>query len=287
MPCVRAGHVWCRSGQRLGNNWQRNTSASPRCSELCGLAKRAMLGELPGKRPKIDRGGWWGTPERSGPVVDRHPFPLSRRPLEMSFTTSKGPGEWLNSVVLIQWPCRFSGLNFEDREEIQSLGAGMSGSGRFFLYLWICGRIVTACLADGYIIYRLLLWSFRGITMKNHLWAVAVLIVALGGGVTGGALAADLPLKAPPAAYWSWAGFYVGTQSSAYAGRTKFDDPFGPSIFGDRAVTPGYAWGGLIGYNWQSGNFVYGLEADANLLSSDGAVTCAAFSGFYSSSNCR
>ena len=127
--------------------------------------------------------------------------------------------------------------------------------------------------------------------MKNYRLlsgvAVSVLAVALGGGATSGALAADLPLKARPAAYWSWAGFYVGTQSSAYAGHTKFDDPFGPSIFGDRAFTPGYAWGGLIGYNWQNGNIVYGLEADANILSADGTVTCAAFSGGYSSSNCR
>src|SRR5947209_7765470 len=84
--------------------------------------------------------------------------------------------------------------------------------------------------------------------------AVLVLAVALGGGVTGGALAADVALKAPPyVPVWSWAGLYVGTQSSAYAGHTKFDDPFGPSIFGDRAVTPGYGWGGLIGYNWQAG----------------------------------
>jgi opacity protein-like surface antigen/outer membrane protease len=134
----------------------------------------------------------------------------------------------------------------------------------------------------------------RGIAMQSCLYklslsvAVSVLAVAMGGGVTGGALAADLPLKAPRyAPAWSWAGVYVGTQSSVYAGSTKFDDPFGPSIFGDRAVTPGYGWGGLIGYNWQAGNWVYGLEADANVLSSRGTATCAAFSGFYFSSNCR
>jgi opacity protein-like surface antigen/outer membrane protease len=128
--------------------------------------------------------------------------------------------------------------------------------------------------------------------MKNYLWlsgvALSVFSMALGDAVTGDAQAADVPLKAPRyAPVWSWAGFYLGTQSSAYAGHTKFDDPFGASIFGDRVFTPGYGWGGLIGYNWQNGNVVYGLEADANLLSADGTVTCGAFSGFYFSSNCR
>jgi opacity protein-like surface antigen/outer membrane protease len=85
---------------------------------------------------------------------------------------------------------------------------------------------------------------------------------------------------------WSWAGFYAGVHDAAVRGRTTFSDPFGPSIFGDRTPTPGYGFGGQIGYNWQNGIWVYGLEADATWLTSDGTVTCGAFSGFYVSSNC-
>jgi opacity protein-like surface antigen/outer membrane protease len=119
--------------------------------------------------------------------------------------------------------------------------------------------------------------------------AISALIVVMGG-VAGDVLAADLAVKAPPApvlpAAWSWAGFYIGTHSAAYAGSTKFDDPFGPSIFGDRVTTPGYGSGGQIGYNWQFGKWVYGLETDATWLTSGGTNTCGAFSGFYSSANC-
>jgi opacity protein-like surface antigen/outer membrane protease len=117
--------------------------------------------------------------------------------------------------------------------------------------------------------------------------SASALFVVLG--FAGGAIAADLPVKAAPAAVvpaWSWAGFYAGVHSAAVGGGTKFSDPFGPSIFGDRTPTPGYGFGGQIGYNWQNGMWVYGLEADATWLTSDGTVTCGAFSGFYVSANC-
>src|SRR5215475_15211252 len=123
--------------------------------------------------------------------------------------------------------------------------------------------------------------------MKTRfLSGVAISVFAVAAlGLAGSAQAGDLPVKAPPPV-WNWAGLYVGTHSAAYAGSTKFDDPFGPSIFGDRVVTPGYGWGGQIGYNWQFGRWVYGLETDATWLTSEGTMTCGAFSGFYSSANC-
>ena len=112
-------------------------------------------------------------------------------------------------------------------------------------------------------------------------------LFALATGLTGSAIAADLPTKAPPAqsAAWSWAGFYGGVNFAAALGGTKFSDPFGASIFGDRTVTPGYGLGGQIGYNWQNGNWVYGLEADATWLGSDGTTTCGAFTGFAPTDN--
>ena len=113
--------------------------------------------------------------------------------------------------------------------------------------------------------------------------AGSALFTVLANGFAGGALAADLAATAPA---WSWAGFYAGTHSAVMGGRTKFSDPFGPSIFGDRASTPGYGFGGQLGYSWQNGMWVYGLEADATWLTSDATVTCGAFSGFYVSANC-
>jgi outer membrane immunogenic protein len=82
----------------------------------------------------------------------------------------------------------------------------------------------------------------------------AVSLVALG---MAPALAADLPArtytKAPVAVatVGNWTGFYLG----AMGGYAKEDATFAP-------VSGGLA-GGTIGYNWQTGPVVFGLEADA------------------------
>jgi len=122
------------------------------------------------------------------------------------------------------------------------------------------------------------------------------------GFATQSAVAADLPAKglpakAPqlPAPYWSWAGWYGGLHAGAMWSGTRFSDPYGPSIFGDLVAVPGYLTGAQIGYNWQSGNFVFGLEADGSLVSSDGSNTCLQFPGLsfgrlpapYVGSNCK
>jgi outer membrane immunogenic protein len=89
--------------------------------------------------------------------------------------------------------------------------------------------------------------------MKKTL-LTAVSLVALG---TASAVAADLPArtytKAPAmvAPIYNWAGFYIG----AMGGYAKEDASFAP-------VSGGLA-GGTIGYNWQTGPVVFGLEADA------------------------
>jgi outer membrane immunogenic protein len=89
--------------------------------------------------------------------------------------------------------------------------------------------------------------------MKKTL-LTAVSLVALG---TASAVAADLPArtytKAPAvvAPVYNWAGFYIG----AMGGYAKEDASFAP-------VSGGLA-GGTIGYNWQTGPVVFGLEADA------------------------
>jgi outer membrane immunogenic protein len=89
------------------------------------------------------------------------------------------------------------------------------------------------------------------------------------------ALAADLPVKAPPppsAPVWSWTGFYVGGNVGYSVGRDP-TDLANPSS-GSPAITPagvidlfklapaGGLGGGQIGYNWQTGNLVLGLEGD-------------------------
>jgi opacity protein-like surface antigen len=96
----------------------------------------------------------------------------------------------------------------------------------------------------------------------------------------------------PPRAFiggapFTWNGMYIGYQSGVAWGETRVSDPFGPSIFGDNIRTPGGFAGGVIGYNWQMGAAVLGVEADANWADLEGTNTCFAFSGFFISSNCR
>src|SRR5215813_8378113 len=79
------------------------------------------------------------------------------------------------------------------------------------------------------------------------------------------AMAADLPLKAPPAvAAYDWTGVYVGANLGYSVGR----DPslLTSGLIGTTelfALQPaGVIGGGQVGYNWQAGRWVLGVEAD-------------------------
>ncbi|WOH85322.1 outer membrane beta-barrel protein [Bradyrhizobium sp. BEA-2-5] len=81
------------------------------------------------------------------------------------------------------------------------------------------------------------------------------------------AMAADMAARAPyvkappPAAIYNWTGFYVGGfggYASENSGTPSMEGGFG---------------GGTIGYNWQAGNIVYGLEVDAAGADIDASVS--------------
>jgi outer membrane immunogenic protein len=84
-----------------------------------------------------------------------------------------------------------------------------------------------------------------------------------------GAQAADMPIKAPryvePAA--NWAGWYIGAHAGAAWQQTSANIlEEGESPFGSTFSKTGFIGGGQIGYNWQHGNFVFGLEGDISGL---------------------
>jgi len=91
---------------------------------------------------------------------------------------------------------------------------------------------------------------------------------------TGSAVhAADLPMRAPPAGLQSvpiftWAGPYIGLNAGYAEGRYSFDltSPRQPLTPGQstalRASDDGLIGGAQVGYNWQLGTFVVGLEGD-------------------------
>jgi len=81
---------------------------------------------------------------------------------------------------------------------------------------------------------------------------------------SGAAVAADLPrgpapYYAQPASYYNWSGLYAGVNAGyEWAHVTSSSmDPSG--IFG----------GGQIGYNWQTGQFVFGAETDIQASAAD------------------
>lgn len=123
--------------------------------------------------------------------------------------------------------------------------------------------------------------------MKNILLSTVALV-----GLTAGAMAADLPMRAAPppvmaaAPVFTWTGFYVGV-NAGYAfededgfGRRRLVTP-APGAGNVYGVVParggaffrngndddgGFTGGGQVGYNMQFGMMVAGIEADFNFV---------------------
>jgi outer membrane immunogenic protein len=109
--------------------------------------------------------------------------------------------------------------------------------------------------------------------MKRQLLAT-VSCLALAGVISiGAAVAADLPVKAPraPVLAQTWAGPYIGLNGGAVWHQLDTDTTlFGFGAYDTaRLRATGATFGGQIGHNWQSQNFVYGLEADLNWVGAD------------------
>jgi outer membrane immunogenic protein len=112
---------------------------------------------------------------------------------------------------------------------------------------------------------------------------------------TSAATAADIApryTKAPPPVVevWNWTGFYIGGNAGYSWGRGSTDVSYFNTLTGVPIVPPagsilgagydmnGAIAGGQVGYNWQSSNWVFGLEADAQWSDEKGrgVFSCAA-----------
>ena len=103
---------------------------------------------------------------------------------------------------------------------------------------------------------------------------IAALLAATAMGVVG-ANAADLPMKAPPplmpaVPVDNWTGFYAGIAGGYGWGRATQTDstPFSSGSY----KTSGGLIGGTLGYNWQAGPAVFGLETDLSWASISGST---------------
>jgi outer membrane immunogenic protein len=115
-----------------------------------------------------------------------------------------------------------------------------------------------------------------------------------------GAQAADMPTKAPryiePAANWS--GWYIGAHAGAAWQKSDVTTKSGGDVdVGDYEVfipnpnasfsKSGFIGGGQIGYNWQHGNFVFGLEGDISGLSGRASADVLGYNAITYSSKIR
>jgi outer membrane immunogenic protein len=116
---------------------------------------------------------------------------------------------------------------------------------------------------------------------------VAVLLVA-----TVGAQAADLPvppqtrsgLSAAPASPYDWTGFYVGAQVGYGWGQSSGTQNAGGTFFPvvPYSIDPGGALaGGHVGFNYQTGALVLGLEADFEAANLNGSTAISGFDQTY------
>ena len=106
------------------------------------------------------------------------------------------------------------------------------------------------------------------------------------------ALAADLPRKAPmapqPVAYvHNWTGFYIGGHVGyGWSERCLTVDGFGEVGCNDGS---GILGGGQAGFNFQTGNFVFGVEFSGSIADLNGDNTSGNLPGgwYYSSEGNR
>jgi outer membrane immunogenic protein len=121
--------------------------------------------------------------------------------------------------------------------------------------------------------------------MKKFLLGT-VAFIALAAPAAAADLAARPYTKAPPpmiAVVYDWSGFYVGANGGWGSSRKCWDftTPAGAFVVaeGCHDATGGVA-GGQIGYRWQSGTWVFGVEAQGDWADLKGSNVSLAFPAF-------
>lgn len=129
--------------------------------------------------------------------------------------------------------------------------------------------------------------------MQRSFIALAVLTMAVASVAT--ARAADVG-QAPPhvpsvpqvavTAPFTWTGAYLGINGGYGWGHTNWSNPAIDSEL-RRIELSGGLVGGQIGYNWQRGRFVFGLESDLDWTSLSGGRSDSAICQFNGGDQCR
>jgi outer membrane immunogenic protein len=140
----------------------------------------------------------------------------------------------------------------------------LAGNSQVCLSCRIVKQGIDSLLLDGSVFKAAYAWNGNG--MKRVIWAGVTLLLT---GASAGA--ADLPVKAfykaPPVPVWTWDGLYAGINAGYSFGQDTFTEvPLGGGsgqALGGRVLPNGAVAGGQLGYNWQLGHIVLGVEGDA------------------------
>src|SRR5438067_1968412 len=125
---------------------------------------------------------------------------------------------------------------------------------------------------------------------------LSVACVALAALIAAPAIAAEKPVRAPyrappppPVPVWSWSGFYLGINGGYSVGTDDFNQtlvivPAAPGLLftssAPNTIAPkGGFFGGQVGFNWQTGPVVFGVEADWQGASQTSTTTCGGLCG--------
>lgn len=103
-------------------------------------------------------------------------------------------------------------------------------------------------------------------------FAPTALAADLGDGRRGHVREEPIPYQAP----FTWTGFYVGAHLGY--GWSDVDWQETAPAFNGSHDGSGWLAGGQIGYNWQAGRFVYGVEGDLSSTWIDGGNACCGHS---------
>jgi outer membrane immunogenic protein len=120
-----------------------------------------------------------------------------------------------------------------------------------------------------------------GLPMKGTLFKTTILAGMMATGLAQAADMAPVSKAAPPvvAPTWRWTGLYIGGHVGAGWGTSEWGDLSIPQLgtipgtFASYNVN-GFLGGGQIGYNWQSGWMLLGIEADASGADIKGSGVC-------------
>ncbi len=107
--------------------------------------------------------------------------------------------------------------------------------------------------------------------MQRGLFGIAIAAI-----LTTSAMAADLPVKAPPIVppvVYSWTGFYAGLNGGYSWGSTN--NSFATLLLpAESQSMNGWVFGGQAGYNWQfNPRWVFGVEGDIDATGQKGTAT--------------